>query len=75
VNVVGSTAAVVDPLESLELILPAGSVRATSDVTAKKPRYYGRSSQSMLWRDVMCQKTSGNLGFSVPGVRKNRLIV
>ncbi len=50
----------------------AGSVRPTSDVTARKPRYCWRFSQSMLWRDVMCQKTSGNLGFSVPGVRKNR---
>ena len=38
--------------------IDAGSVRPTSDVTARKPRYYGRFSQSVLWRDIMCEKTS-----------------
>jgi hypothetical protein len=41
----------------------AGSVRPTRDVTARKPRYYGRFNQSVLWRDVMREKTSGNLAF------------
>ena len=50
----------------------AGSVRPTSDVTARKPRYYGRFNQLVLWRDVMCEKTSGNLGFSEPEGRRNR---
>ena len=51
-----------------------GSVRPTSDVTARKRRYYGRSSQSVLWRDVMCEKTSGNLrGFGAWGASVHRL--
>jgi hypothetical protein len=36
----------------------AGSGRPTSDVTARKPRYYGRFSQWVLWRDIMCEETS-----------------
>ena len=50
----------------------AGSVRPTSDVTARKPRYYRHFSEPVLWRDVMCEKTSGKpRGFGARG-RKNR---
>ena len=36
----------------------AGFVRPSLDVAARKPRYYRHFSEPVLWRDVMCAKTS-----------------
>jgi hypothetical protein len=44
--------------------LPAGSERPPKEVTARKPQYYGRFNEPVLWRDVMCAKTSRKLRFS-----------